>query len=52
METNVVSQERKDVNEKIRKQVFRLEKENYHKKTLTSSEMISKIKKIVEGEVK
>lgn len=51
MENNV-SQEKKEINELIRKEVFALEKENYLKKTLNSSEMVAKIKKIVEGAVK
>ena len=51
MDTNT-TQEKKTVNERIRKQIFKIEKENYHKKILNSSEMIVKIRKIIEEEVK
>lgn len=47
-----ISQEKKDINEKIRKEIFDLERENYLKKTLSPIEMIAKIKKIVEEAVK
>lgn len=53
MENNtVVSQEKKDINEKIRKEIFELERENYLKKTLSPTEMVAKIKKIIEEAVK
>lgn len=53
MENNtVVSQEKKDINEKIRKEIFDLERENYLKKTLSPTEMVAKIKKIIEEAVK
>lgn len=51
MDTNV-TQERREINDRIKKQVIRLEKENYLKKELKSDEMVRKIKKIVEDEVK
>ncbi len=52
MENNNISQEKKDLNNKIKEQVFELEKENYLKKTLSTTEMVAKIKKIVEAAVK
>ena len=51
METNT-NPKRSEINEKIRKQIFKIEKENYLKKVLSSNEMVAKIKKIVEEEVK
>lgn len=47
-----MNQNRNEVNEKIRKQIFKIEKENYLKKVLSPNEMVAKIKKIVEEEVK
>lgn len=52
MENNNISKEKKDLNEKIRKQVFELERDNYLKKTLSTPQMVAKIKKIIEEEVK
>ena len=52
MENNNVTQEMKDLNNKIKDQVFELEKDNYLKKTLSPTEMVAKIKKIVEEAVK
>ena len=52
MENNNITQEMKEKNNKIKDQVFALEKDNYLKKTLTSTEMVAKIKKIVEVVVK
>lgn len=52
MENNNVTQEMKDLNNKIKDQVFELEKDNYLKKTLSPNEMVAKIKKIVEEAVK
>lgn len=49
---NVTKNELNELNEKIRKKIFHLEKDNYQKKTLTSSDMVKKIRKIVEEEVK
>ena len=51
MENNI-TQEKKDLNNKIKDQVFELEKDNYLKKTLSPNEMVAKIKKIVEEAVK
>lgn len=52
MENNNITQEMKDLNNKIKDQVFELEKDNYLKKTLSPTEMVAKIKKIVEEAVK
>ena len=52
MSDGIISQEKKDLNDKIKDEVFKLEKENYLKKTLTPNEMVAKIKKYVEGVVK
>ena len=51
MEQNI-SDERKIINESIKQQIFKIEKENYHKKILNSNDMVVKIKKIVEEAVK
>ena len=51
METKSQDQ-RNAINEKIREEVFKIEKENYRKKELNTNEMIAKIKKIVEDAVK
>jgi hypothetical protein len=51
MENNVTP-ERKAINESIKQQVFKIEKENYHKKVLSSNDMVTKIRKIVEEAVK
>ena len=52
MENSNSTEEKKALNEKIRKEVFELERDNYLKKTLSSTEMVAKIKKIVEEAVK
>ena len=52
MNNGTISQEKKELNDKIKDEVFRLEKENYLKKALRSDEMVAKIKKYVEGVVK
>lgn len=52
MENNNITQEKKDLNNKIKEKVFELEKDNYLKKTLSSNDMIKKIRKIVEEAVK
>lgn len=45
-------EEKQLIYERIRKKIFELEKENYSQKSLNSSTVISKIKKIIEEEVK
>jgi len=43
---------KKEIQKAIAKQIFRLEHTNYVQKTLKSEEIISKIRKIVEDEIK
>lgn len=52
MEQQNISEERKAVHAAIKKAVFNLEHDNFKQKTLTSNQIIQKIKQIVEREVK
>ena len=52
MNEKLISEEDKKKNNEIKEAVFKLEKENYKQKSLTSTQVVQKIKKIVEEKVK
>ncbi len=52
MNEKLISEEDKKIHNEIKEAVFKLEKENYKQKALTSTQVVQKIKKIVEEKVK
>ena len=52
MDEKQINDERKKIHDEIKRKVFEIEQENFRQKSLSSTQMIQKIKKIVESEVK
>ncbi len=52
MDEKIVTEEIKKVHNEIKIEVFKLEKDNFKQKSLTSAQVVQKIKRIVEEKVK